>query len=96
MATPTPEPALQDILTRLKRIEGQVRGLQEMIQQERDCEAILTQVRAVQAALRAVGGLVLHHYLAQCREEWEKEPDPRTLERKLRRAVELLTKFMGG
>jgi len=94
MATPTPEPDLQDILARLRRIEGQVRGLQDMIRQGRECEAVLTQVRAVQAALTAVARRVLEHYLTECQKEWAAQPDPRLLTEKLKHTVGLLTKFL--
>ena len=40
----------EEITNRLKRIEGQVRGLQRMVGEERECEAILTQVMAARAA----------------------------------------------
>ena len=42
-------------LNRLRRIEGQVRGLQKMVEEDRYCADILTQVASVQEALRAVG-----------------------------------------
>ncbi len=51
---------------RLKRIEGQVRGLQRMIDEQRDCEAILTQLMAARAALDRVGLLVADNYVQQC------------------------------
>lgn len=95
--TTAPDPmdrSLRDLLARLRRIEGQVRGLQDMIRQGRECEAVLTQVRAVQAALAAVARRVLEHYLEQCQKEWEAEPDPRLLKEKLRETVGLLTKFL--
>jgi len=47
------------LLKRLRRIEGQVRGLQKMIDEGRDCESIMTQLVAVRAAIEGVGTLVL-------------------------------------
>ncbi len=96
MAKPTghPDRPTQEILARLRRIEGQVRGLQDMIRKGRECEAVLTQVRAVQAALAAVARRVLEHYLEECQREWEAEPDPRLLTEKLRHTVGLLSKFL--
>jgi len=52
--------------TRLKRIEGQVRGLQRMIGEERYCPDILVQVSAVQESLRAVSRLLLRNHLEHC------------------------------
>ena len=55
-----------DILKRLNRIEGQVKGIQRMIDEEKSCVDILTQVAAVRAAINKVGGLVLENYSKVC------------------------------
>ena len=68
MTVPKPErgtPHYEE-LTRLRRIEGQVRGLQRMIQEERYCVDILTQVRSVRAALARVSDSVLKRHLNHC------------------------------
>ena len=54
------------LLKRLRRIEGQVRGLQKMIDEGRDCESIMTQLVAVRAAIEGVGTLVLNNYMQLC------------------------------
>ena len=54
------------LINRLKRIEGQVRGLQKMIDNGRDCESILTQLAAVRSAIESVGALVLNNYMRFC------------------------------
>jgi len=56
----------EEVTNRLKRIEGQVRGLQRMVAQERDCEAILTQLMAARAALDRVGLLVAENFVQEC------------------------------
>jgi DNA-binding FrmR family transcriptional regulator len=56
----------EEITNRLKRIEGQVRGLQRMVSEERDCEAILTQLMAARAALDRVGLLVAREFVQEC------------------------------
>ncbi len=53
-------------LKRLRRIEGQVRGLQKMVADERYCADILVQVSAVQAALGAVKEALLRNHLEHC------------------------------
>ncbi len=55
-----------EITNRLRRIEGQIRGLQRMLEEERDCEAVLTQLMAARAALDRVGLLVLNDYVQKC------------------------------
>lgn len=52
--------------SRLRRIEGQVRGLQRMIADERYCPDVLVQVSAVQESLRAVSRLLLRNHLEHC------------------------------
>ncbi|HUF13322.1 MAG TPA: metal-sensitive transcriptional regulator [Longimicrobiales bacterium] len=50
----------------LKRIEGQVRGLQRMVEEERYCAEVLTQISAVHEALRKVGKLLMRNHLEHC------------------------------
>lgn len=53
-------------VTRLRRIEGQVRGLQKMVEEDRYCADILTQVSSVQEALRAVSRELMRNHLKHC------------------------------
>ena len=53
-------------LNRLRRIEGQVRGLHQMVEDDRYCADIITQLAAVHKALRAVGRQVMHNHLKHC------------------------------
>lgn len=53
-------------LKRLRRIEGQVRGLQRMVDEERYCADVLVQISSVQEALRAVGRELLRNHLKHC------------------------------
>jgi CsoR family transcriptional regulator, copper-sensing transcriptional repressor len=54
------------IIHRLRRLEGQVRGLQKMVEDTRDCKEILTQLSGARAALDAVGEMILEAYLEDC------------------------------
>jgi len=59
------DPSLQgELLNRLKKIEGQVRGVQKMIQECRDCGEIVTQLAAIKAAVNRVSITVLACHLA--------------------------------
>ncbi len=58
--------AKKDIQTRLRRIEGQVKGIEKMIENECCCRDVLIQVAAIRAAMNKVGGLVLENYAKQC------------------------------
>lgn len=53
-------------LTRLRRVEGQVRGLQRMIEADRYCADILTQISSVQEALRGVSRELMRNHLKHC------------------------------
>ncbi|HZK48470.1 MAG TPA: metal-sensitive transcriptional regulator [Thermoleophilia bacterium] len=54
------------VLNRLRRIEGQVRGLQRMIDEGKDCEQVLTQLSAVKSALDRVGIFLISHRMKEC------------------------------
>ena len=61
------DPALKaSNVRRLRRIEGQVRGLQRMVEEDRYCADILTQVSSTQEALRAVARALMGNHLAHC------------------------------
>jgi CsoR family transcriptional regulator, copper-sensing transcriptional repressor len=53
-------------LKRLRRIEGQVRGLHRMVEEDRYCADIMTQISSVQQALRAVGRELMRNHLRHC------------------------------
>lgn len=53
-------------LKRLRRIEGQVRGLQKMIEDDRYCADVMTQIASVHEALRAVGQELMRNHLRHC------------------------------
>lgn len=61
-----PEKEYKDLLTRLNRIEGQVRGIKKMVEQERYCVDILTQVSAIQASLNSFNKVLLSEHIKSC------------------------------
>lgn len=56
----------RDLLNRLNRIEGQIRGIKNMVESERYCVDILTQVSAVQAALNSFNKVLLSNHIKTC------------------------------
>lgn len=56
----------KDLLTRLNKIEGQVRGIKNMVEGDRYCVDILTQVSAIQAALNSFNKLLLSNHIRSC------------------------------
>lgn len=62
----TNETAKEKIFKRLRRIEGQVRGVQSMVGDERECREILQQLAAIRSAVQGVGTLLLEDYMSDC------------------------------
>jgi DNA-binding FrmR family transcriptional regulator len=56
----------KNLLTRLKKIEGQIKGIQKMIESEKTCGDVLTQISATRAAINKVGVLLLEKYTKDC------------------------------
>ena len=63
-------------LKRLRRIEGQVRGLQRLVEEERYCADILVQISSVQEALRSVGRALMKNHLRHCASEAIRDAAP--------------------
>jgi CsoR family transcriptional regulator, copper-sensing transcriptional repressor len=63
-------------LKRLRRIEGQVRGLEHMVAEDRYCADILVQISSVQEALRAVGRALMRNHLRHCAAEAIRKGSP--------------------
>lgn len=58
-----------DLLDRLKKVEGQIRGIHRMIEDERKCSDIMAQMAAVMSALDKVGFMIVSRSLKECIEE---------------------------
>ena len=68
------------VLTRLRRIEGQVRGLQRMVDEQRYCADVITQIQSVQEALRGVAKELLRNHLRHCAATAIRSDDPAAAE----------------
>jgi len=88
-ARPTPEENAR-ILNRLRRVEGQTRGLQRMIEEGRGCEEVFTQLAAVKAALDRVGILLISMKMRECLSEQGAELDSQEA---VERALEAFVKY---
>jgi len=58
------------ITKRLRRIEGQVKGIQKMVENDKYCGDVLIQVAAARSALNSVGGLILENYTKDCLKDY--------------------------
>ena len=54
------------LVARINRIEGQIRGLKKMVEDDRDCLQVLKQIAAASGALRSLGGVILEDHLKGC------------------------------
>lgn len=63
----------KEVLLRLRRIEGQVRGIQRMVEDKSPCSDILTQIAAVTSAMKKVGIVVVKTYMEECLEKAQKD-----------------------
>lgn len=77
-------------LKRLSRIEGQVRGLARMVEEERYCIEIVTQIAAVRAALARVEEEILHDHIAHCVEHAIVSGDAGEQRRKVAELMQVL------
>ena len=87
------EETKKKLAQRLRRVGGQVRGIETMIQDGRDCGEIVQQLAAVQAALHGFGKLLLEEYAIECLLEKETQlTDRRSREAALRELVAMMNK----
>ena len=87
------EPELKEqALARLKRIEGQIRGLQRMVEDERYCGDVLVQVASVHEALRGVGKLLMRNHLRHCITDALANGDDRSREEAYTEVLDLMYK----
>ena len=77
------------VLTRLRRIEGQIRGIAKMLESNRTCEDVVTQLMAVRSSIDTVGAAVLDQHLRDCVEG--KDPAEQVVA--LREAMKLWWRF---
>ncbi len=71
-----PEAQRTEMIDRLKRIEGQAKGIQRMIDEGRDCVDVMNQIAAVKAAVNALSGEVLESFALRCLQHPEEFPSP--------------------
>jgi len=89
------DPALKEQASiRLKRIEGQIRGIHRMVADERYCADILMQISAVQESLRSVARVMLRNHLENCAAEAIRSNDAMRRERMYDELTELYGKLV--
>ena len=80
-----------NVIVRLKRIEGQIKGIQRMVEEDKKCIDVLTQVAAVRAAINRVGAIILEQYSKTCIEDAVIKDDR---EQGLKELIDTVQKFL--
>lgn len=75
------EVSKEDILNRMKKIEGQTKGIQKMVMEDKCCGDIMVQISAIRSAINKVGGLIMDRYIKQCiRESLKDQNNDKSIE----------------
>ncbi|AZP03595.1 metal-sensitive transcriptional regulator [Jeotgalibaca ciconiae] len=78
------------VLNRLKRAEGQIRGIQKMIEEEKECIDVITQLSAVRSSVDRIMGIIVAENLQNCLQN--PEEDLNVQAQKIEQAVEMIIK----
>lgn len=84
----------KDSLIRLKRIEGQIKGIQRMVEEKKYCVDILLQISAVYGALRKVGQIILKNHIETCVAEAMVSSDEENRKRKIDELMDIFDRFV--
>jgi DNA-binding FrmR family transcriptional regulator len=82
----------QSLVTRLNRVEGQIRGIRRMVQEPRTCLDILQQLAAAEAALNRISLAVLKHHVERCVPEGIAQGEPEQT-RRLSELIDIFDRF---
>lgn len=92
-ATPREAGSRQDLLLRLRRVEGQVRGVQKMVEEDRYCPDVLVQMSAIHESLRAVERVLMKDHLQHCATEALRSGDDKQAQRTYNELTELFYRY---
>lgn len=84
----------EDLQLRLRRVEGQVRGIQRMVEEERYCPDVLMQMSAVHESLRAVERILMKNHLQHCATEALRSGDDKKAQRTYNELTDLFYKHV--
>ena len=81
-----------NILNRLRKIEGQVKGIYRMVEEGKYCGDVMIQISAIRSAINSVGGLMIDNYINECLIATMK--DNEVDKEKLKNMVDILVKYV--
>lgn len=79
-----------EVIKRLRRVEGQIKGIQKMVDGEQFCGDILIQIAAARSALNSAGGLILENYMKKC---LKPSSNGKTSDEELDKLVDIMLKY---
>lgn len=82
------------LIKRLKRIEGQVKGIQKMVEDERYCVDILVQIAAIRSAINKVGTIILENHVKGCVSESMKNGEDDETNVTIEELMQTINKFV--
>ena len=85
--------AREGLLLRLRRVEGQVRGVQKMVEEDRYCPDVLVQMSAIHESLRAVERILMKDHLQHCATEALRSGDDKQAQRTYNELTELFYRY---
>jgi DNA-binding FrmR family transcriptional regulator len=92
-AMPRESGARHDLLLRLRRVEGQVRGVQRMVEEDRYCPDVLVQMSAIHESLRAVERILMKDHLQHCATQALRSGDDKQAQRTYNELTELFYRY---
>ncbi|MGL5695294.1 MAG: metal-sensitive transcriptional regulator [Peptostreptococcaceae bacterium] len=81
------------LIKRLKRIEGQVKGIQRMVEEERYCVDVLVQISAIRSAINKVGSIILENHIKGCVASSIKDDDTELTDQTIKELMDTINKF---
>ncbi|GED69056.1 hypothetical protein BRE01_27580 [Brevibacillus reuszeri] len=89
-STPRTDKIKSNLVSRLNRVEGQIRGIRGMVEKDVYCDDILNQIAAVQSALNAVGKILLEGHMKSCVMERIQQGDSEVIDELLKTMNKLM------
>ncbi|MER2063179.1 MAG: metal-sensitive transcriptional regulator [Alkalibacterium sp.] len=80
----------KSVINRLKRTEGQIRGIQRMLEEQKECADVVTQLSAVRSSVDRIMGLIVAENLKQCVENPDADPEEQSAQ--IQKAIQLVIK----
>jgi CsoR family transcriptional regulator, copper-sensing transcriptional repressor len=82
-----------EVTRRLNRIEGQVRGIRRLVEEDTYCVDVLTQIASIHEALRGVGKIIMRDHLEHCVTDALRADDPEKAEKTYRELMDVVYKY---